>query len=420
MKRKSPFSPLTSHLSPLFLAFCLLLMAGVYTYYYVEYKPHFDGHKVVVCIPVYGQSLALGEEASLVTDLRRLKTDYGGRIVTERLDYDFGFFDNDLPKQCLKRLFRYYKRTFELSVYHMAETLAGQLGEDTLICIFPGGRGATPIADLGKGSGPYTRFLDDIKTASANAAGKGWDFYVPAICWMQGESDIADYPDTDYKELLHKFCADINNDIREITLQREPVRIICYQTNAVSRGLDYDASRFDCREMEVPQAQMELIRDDSLFVGSGPTYPYSFARELIHLDAMGQRRMGELEAESALRIIRHEEPMPGLLPTVVSGEGCEISIGFSVPCPPLQFDTLEVRDPGFYGFSVVNSEGVNVISRVAVEGSVVRIGCQEGVAGCRVRYGVNGELMKSGRERGPRGCLRDSRGHWCYQWQADV
>ena len=43
-------------------------------------------HKTVVCIPVYGQSLALGEEAERVTDLDSLAAYADGRIVTENLD----------------------------------------------------------------------------------------------------------------------------------------------------------------------------------------------------------------------------------------------------------------------------------------------------------------------------------------------
>ena len=53
------------------------------------------GHKVVLCIPVYGQSLALGEEAERMTNLVSLASYAGGRIVTERLDHDFGYFDTD-------------------------------------------------------------------------------------------------------------------------------------------------------------------------------------------------------------------------------------------------------------------------------------------------------------------------------------
>ena len=85
------------------------------------------GHKVVVCIPVYGQSYALGEEAVRITDLDSLRIKYSGRIVTEHMGHIFGYFDHSSRyKQYLKRLLHYDKKAFELSVYSMAEYIPGR------------------------------------------------------------------------------------------------------------------------------------------------------------------------------------------------------------------------------------------------------------------------------------------------------
>lgn len=70
-----------------------------------------DEHRVVVCIPVYGQSLALGEEAELITNFDSLSSMADGRIVTENMDHDFGFFDNDKRKEWAKKVLNYTKRT---------------------------------------------------------------------------------------------------------------------------------------------------------------------------------------------------------------------------------------------------------------------------------------------------------------------
>lgn len=160
------------------------------------------GHKVVVCIPVYGQSYALGEEAKRITDFDSLRIKYNGRIVTENLDYRFGYFDYSDARVALRRLLQIHNKSFELSVYSMAETLVDRLGKDTLICIFPGGQGLTDIAGMSKGTIPYYRFLKNINKAYTYSRKRHWEFVIPAICWMQGESDIADYPSTDYKKLL--------------------------------------------------------------------------------------------------------------------------------------------------------------------------------------------------------------------------
>lgn len=391
-----------------------------------------EEHKVVICIPVYGQSLALGEEAELITDFDSLSNMYDGRIVTENLDHTFGFFDNDKKKQWAKKMLNYTKRTFELSVYGMAESLVAQLGKDTLVCIFPGGQGATDIIHLNKGNECYKLFCEDIENAYKEASDKGWDFNVPAICWMQGESDLFDYTDTDYKNALKQFALDVNHDIKQITHQQQDVRIICYQTNLLTNAAYFQADSFKCREIAVPEAMMELVRDDSQFWASGPTYPYTFARELKHIDGISQKRLGNLAAVSAMGIIRGYEHLRGLVPTAFISNGNVVQISFSVPHPPLVFDTIAVKNPGNYGFSVISPDNRNIIQSVITENDVVILHCSELVSGCKVRYAVNGETLKSGWEKGPRGNLRDSQGdslsveilgksyplhNWCYQFE---
>lgn len=391
-----------------------------------------EEHKVVVCIPVYGQSLALGEEAELITDFDSLSNMYDGRIVTENLDYKFGFFDNDKKKQWAKKMLNYTKRTFELSVYGMAESLVSQLGKDTMVCIFPGGQGATDIMHLNKGNECYKLFGEDIENAYKEASDKGWDFYVPAICWMQGESDLFDYTDTDYKKALKQFASDVNRDIKQITHQQQDVRIICYQTNLLTNAAYFRADSFKCREIAVPEAMMELVRDDTLFWASGPTYPYTFARELKHIDGISQKRLGNLAAVSAMGIIRGSEHLRGLVPTAFISNGNVVQISFNVPHPPLVFDTIAVKNPGNYGFSVITSDNRNIIQSVILVDDTIFLHCSELVSGSKVRYAVNGETLKSGWEKGPRGNLRDSQGdslsvdilgrnyplhNWCYQFE---
>ena len=141
------------------------------------------GHKVVICIPVYGQSYALGEEATRITNFDSLRIKYNGRIITEKLDYSFGFYDSDSRfKQLIKRILHYDKKAFELSVYGMAEGLVPELGDDTLLCIFPGGAGMSTIGQLMKPSLPYLKFIKEIQCAYNEANERGWDFIVPAVC----------------------------------------------------------------------------------------------------------------------------------------------------------------------------------------------------------------------------------------------
>ena len=208
------------------LLFVVILIIGYYIYDFIKEKTTDYGHKVVLCIPVYGQSLALGEEATRITDFDSLRIKYDGRIVNEHLNYQFGGYDYQRWRRTVKRFFGIHKRSFELSIYRMAEELATHVGEDTLICIFPGGMGESPIRNLTKRETLYPKLIYDINEAYMQAKRRGWVFQVPAICWMQGESDIREYTKENYKETLRQLHADLNRAVKVITHQKEDVQQI--------------------------------------------------------------------------------------------------------------------------------------------------------------------------------------------------
>ncbi len=402
----------------------VVVILSVFSYYtYNKSYPHNYGHKVVVCIPVYGQSYALGEEATRITDFDSLRIKYNGRIVTEKLDYTFGYFDHSSQfKQWVKRILHYDKKAFELSVYSMAEVLAKELGEDTVICIFPGGHGMNTIHELMKPADPYIKFIEEIATACETAQERGWEFIVPAVCWMQGESDIVEYPDYDYKEYFHRMYHDMNTDIKKVTHQKDDIRIICYQTTALTKGDHFKLNNYEALEPRVPNAQMELVRDDSFVWASGPTYPYDFVREHLHIDAKGQIQIGRLAALSALDILRGEKKRIGLVPLSYEVQGNDVLIHFNVPYLPLCFDTINVNKADNYGFNIIRKDNADIISSVCIDGNTIVLKCKESPVNCKIRYGINGDFHKGGRNRGPRGNLRDSQTpicNWCFLFEYD-
>ncbi len=388
-------------------------IGGYYIYSIIKEGTTDYGHKVVICIPIYGQSLALGEEAERITDFDSLRIKYNGRIVNEHLNYQFGGYAEERWKRTIKRFFKIHKRSFELSVYRMAEELASQLGNDTIICIFPGGMGESPIHNLTKEETLYPRFIYDINEAYQNAKKRGWDFYVPAICWMQGESDIIDYTYVDYKKTLKQLHNDLNNDIKSITRQKDDIKLICYQSNAITIAKDFNRLNYDCVEMAPPQAIIDLINEDSLFAAIGPTYPYNFMRDYLHIDAIGQQHMGYLEANAILNFIRNKRKTYGLIPQSLSVVNYDVLVKYHVQHLPLVLDTFSVKHIDNFGFSVINKFGEDILSDVSIEEDIVRLKCKESPFYCKVRYAVNGEKMKSGRIHGPRGNLRDSQGVNC-------
>ena len=106
--------------------FCVFIFfLGCYIYKSRQAKRY--GNRVVICVPVYGQSYALGEEAIRITNFDSLKTNYDGRIVTENLDHRYGYFDYSDLRVITRRLLSIHNKSFELSAYGMAEYLAKNL-----------------------------------------------------------------------------------------------------------------------------------------------------------------------------------------------------------------------------------------------------------------------------------------------------
>lgn len=391
--------------------------------------------KRVIAIPVYGQSLALGEEASRITDFDSLATRTQHLVVTDELDEKFGYFADSELKQWSKKVIHDQRRSFELSIYGMAEAISKYwidkgFADSLLLCTFPGGQGATPIADLSKGSHAYQKFIDEIKAANQKARDKGWDFVVPAFCWMQGENDMVWDTPGNYKEKLRAFRNSLNTDIKSITGQKEDVACICYQTNCITLAKKPNPELYASRHGVVPQAQLELIREDPHFVASGPTYLYDFVDNGPHIDGLSQKRLGYLAGLSAINFLEGKKNK-GLIPLNHQIKKDTVIVEFNVPVPPLQLDTQMVSKANHFGFSVIDADNTDILTKVIVDKNSVKLCCKRSPAGAKIRYAINGLPNKTGRRQGARGNLRDSQGekykakildtnyplhNWCYQF----
>ena len=379
-----------------------------------------DKPKVVVCVPVYGQSLAMGEESELVTDIDGLTDKWNGRLVGEGLDDEFGYYEDRSWKKKIKRLIRYDNRRYENSAFAMGEALAGAFGKDTMVCVFADGRGGTAIAHLIKGSDPYDALMQDIQKSYDEARNRGMEFFVPTVCWMQGESDMFDYTRVEYHKLLRQFAIDVNRDIKKITGQKRDVKIVGYQSCCLAKCYKFNPESYDCYEISVPQAQMQLIRDDSLFVAGTPVYFLDFVDDRIHLDGKSQTVVGRYNAAAVLDIVRQENSRRGLYPIDVNSEGKMTTIEFNDYDGTLEFDTINVNKVKNYGFSVITPDNKDIAQKVSIVDNKIVIECNDDTKGCRVRYGANGEKNKSGRRLGARGNLvrrcPSALPAWCYMF----
>ena len=346
----------------------------------------------------------------------------------EGLDDGFGYYEDRSWKKKIKRLIRYDNRRNENSAFAMGEALAGALGKDTIVCVFADGRGGTAISNLIKGSYPYDALIQDIKSSYEEAKKKGMEFFVPAVCWMQGESDMFDYTRVDYRKLLCQFAADVNRDVKSITGQKRDVKIVGYQSCCLAKCYKFVPENYECYEISVPQAQMQLIRDDSCFVAGTPVYFLDFVDDRIHLDGKSQTVVGRYNAAAVLDILRYGYSDRGLYPVNIKIEGKIAIIDFNKNdskglvdnSGKLEFDTINVNKVKNYGFSVITPENKDIAEKVTIVDDKIVIECNADAKGCRVRYGANGEKNKSGRRLGARGNLlrRNSSmmPEWCYMF----
>jgi carbohydrate esterase-like sialic acid-specific acetylesterase len=84
------------------------------------------------------------------------------------------------------------------------------------------GRGGTPIAGLSKGTAPYVRLISQVAAGRALSTGH---YIVPAIIWMQGESDAGN---PNYAAQLQQLFANLDADVRQTAGQAATVQFfIC-------------------------------------------------------------------------------------------------------------------------------------------------------------------------------------------------
>lgn len=412
----------------------LIVIVFAYTTFRADRLP--EG-AIVYIVPVYGQSLALGEETQLITDTHAYGSQTRHRVKSEFLNERIGYFADDINKQRMKILLRHENRHLESSVFGLGECFVNlNPNKKIYLCTFPAGRGGTKISLLGKGTKPYDKFIAEIKMTYEKASAQGATVIMPAFCWMQGENDLTENTTYNYAAHLKKFRSDVERDVKAITHQRQSVYCILYQTNSLSLTMDkMNPNRYECRQVTVPEQQRQLIMSDKYFCASGPVYPYNTARNYVHIDAYGQKQMGWLEGLTLHRL-QQGNRFIGLQPQNTFRHGDTLIVQMHVPVMPLVIDTITVAKAKYYGFSVVNKANQDVLQEVKIANSRVYLICKgKTTHRVKIRYGVNGDYMKGGRMYGSRGNLRDSQGrirscpingqkfplhNWCYIFEKEV
>lgn len=395
-----------------------IIVAGVYSWRTLQATIP-EGVTIYV-VPVYGQSLALGEEALPTTNLDSLKSVHGNRIVGSELNGALGYFSSTIFKQRMKIILHDRHRSFETSCFMLAATMLDSLNvwgdHKSVVCSFEAGQGETDIDGMTQGTKCYEKFLQQLRNIAETAHKRNCKVVMPAFCWVQGENDLVWSSQEGYAKKLQRFRELLENDATKIFGKSTSLHCILYQTSCLSIARDgYQPLAYDCRQASVPEQQRQLIIGDGLFFASSPVYPFSVMREYVHIDGEGQRQLGRYEGMTAANILKGDMTNKGLQPLAIQLDGNNIQLQLN-NSTPVQIDTSSVMPIANYGFSVVTLDGKDILRSVSLVDGAFVLHCSLSPKGCKLRYGVNGTIGKSGRKSGPRGNIRDSEPlpNWLY------
>lgn len=374
-------------------------------------------------VPIFGQSLSVGAAATPCIT-KQSKYPAGIMFSTGMLaaQKDVSYFTEYVPLQerdggvtvdsagtgetvasgCLEQVIELFQKENGVNAY-------SHFWDSHKFLFVSCGVGSKTISELM--SEYYEGLVNAIKGGLNVAVKKQYTFNVPAVIYIQGETDQkaegTDYES--YKNQLSEFATKINTSVKTLTGQKNDVKVILYQTCSQNIVSTIKHPTYNNTAMDIPTAQMELVRDNDMFIACNPAYILDHSgKEMIHLSAVGEKMMGAYCGISLHSVICKDEKKRGLTPNSFSIEGNNIKIKYNVPSPPLRFNTSFVKEVEYMGFSVIDSSDNNIINNVSVFDDEVTIECTESPIGCKLYYGFNGAEYRDGRKEGSRGNLCDN------------
>lgn len=265
--------------------------------------------------------------------------------------------------------------------------------------------GGMQIEEMAPGgsTGVYEKILAQVEAAAALQGGA----HCRAILVIHGEADgltsDLDY-DIDLRQLLDAFNADIKARLKQTD---DLVMLFC-QT---SSNRYYDGV-VTADNFTTPLAQLTASEDNDDMFLVGPKYwlTYNNGGNDSHIDAPSVKNLGDKYRQVYHLVIDRGIDWRPVSPVAVSVAGNDVVIDFYSPIGrDLQFDTVNVTDPGDYGFNLLDAGGAT-ITGVALTGTqqvTVTLSAPP-MAGWRLSYAFhNGTDGYSGPTAGARGCLRD-------------
>lgn len=381
-------------------------------------------------IPIFGQSLSVGAAATpIITSERKYKAGIKFNVGIRCSKKEVSAFTSFVPlveevsgatvdsagvgetvaSGCVEQLLELLCKEVGLSPY-------SNYWDNHKFLFGSFGAGSKTILELievpTSGIGYYQGVVNAMQAAKNICDENGWTLNIPAWIWIQGETDmkpgIATSKDI-YKQKLQQLAAQFDSDAKSITGQSNEVKCICYQT--ASQNIWGNTPNYTSTIMDVPTAQMELIKDNNMFVASNPVYILDHSKaEHIHLSASGEKMMGLYCGIALKSVIDGTCNKKGVTPATYSISENTVILKCNVPCPPLRVDNTWVKEVDNFGFTLLTSDNVNIIESVKVFDDEIVIQCSQSPLNCRLFYGFNGTSGYDGRLKGSRGNICDCGG----------
>lgn len=262
------------------------------------------------------------------------------------------------------------------------------------------GIGGQPYTSLQKGTVMYANLLKGVTRAKQIAESSSLTMTCYAVDMVHGEADHVDAPGEYYADLL-QLHSDLDTDIRAIMGEGAPAIKIIHSQEA----------RYTTAPSRIDQLQLWIDHPDK-FIMVGPRYPFATADGLVHLNAVSHRLHGAQFGRAYRTVIVESGTYKPLYCTAAHLTGSNIVLTFDGNTGNLTLDTVNVTDPGTYGFRFAQTGGNSVsISSVTVTASnqvTTALSAAPTGTGQMITIAEDCGTDDAGPTTGPRCCLRDS------------
>ncbi|MEG1203438.1 MAG: hypothetical protein RSD82_14845, partial [Comamonas sp.] len=232
---------------------------------------------------------------------------------------------------------------------------AAAIGVDYRSLSFTAAMGGTAYSGLKKGTQTYTNMLLALNKAKQLADANGWQIIVDGCLVKHGEADSSSVT---YLANLLEWQADVDADVKAITGQKAPVHFFLSQP-----------STFTTTTPRAVQAMLDAHNTSAVHHLVGADYPFGseFASDLVHFKGAGYFYIGEQFYRAWMQVLwtaASESKITQI--TQATRTGQVVTLKYSVPVPPLVFDSTTISERDVKGFTFSDSSGPIAITSAAI------------------------------------------------------